>query len=200
LRDRTDGKYRKEGLHSPTGLTGEQILIPKNCEVDNCGNYSGQGQKEYEEAGVQNPSDVKRNIIESWSPLGRNKRCVWKISTKGVKEAHFALFPEELVRPMILAGVPEYQCKKCGKPREKIYNSAYDKEKKNMSKYKKKLIELSDCGCEAGWESGSVLDPFVGSGTTIRVAEKLGRRGFGCDLGYQEISSQRTINIQKEWG
>jgi DNA modification methylase len=37
---------------------------------------------------------------------GRNKRCVWKISTKPYKEAHFAVFPEDLVEPMIESGCP----------------------------------------------------------------------------------------------
>lgn len=34
----------------------------------------------------------------------RNKRDVWSITTKAVKEAHFATYPEELVKPCILAG------------------------------------------------------------------------------------------------
>ena len=34
----------------------------------------------------------------------RNKRDVWNITTKSVKEAHFATFPEDLVKPCILAG------------------------------------------------------------------------------------------------
>lgn len=34
----------------------------------------------------------------------RNRRSVWSISTKGYAGAHFATFPEELVRPCILAG------------------------------------------------------------------------------------------------
>jgi len=38
---------------------------------------------------------------------GRNKRCVWRVTTKPFKEAHFATFPEDLVRPMIEAGCPE---------------------------------------------------------------------------------------------
>jgi len=38
---------------------------------------------------------------------GRNKRCVWDITTKPYKEAHFATFPEDLVKPMIQAGCPE---------------------------------------------------------------------------------------------
>lgn len=34
----------------------------------------------------------------------RNKRDVWGVSTKAVKEAHFATFPEELIEPCILGG------------------------------------------------------------------------------------------------
>ena len=34
----------------------------------------------------------------------RNKRDVWKIATKPYKEAHFAVFPESLIEPCILAG------------------------------------------------------------------------------------------------
>lgn len=34
----------------------------------------------------------------------RNKRDVWSVTTKAVKEAHFATFPEELIKPCILAG------------------------------------------------------------------------------------------------
>lgn len=36
----------------------------------------------------------------------RNKRDVWNVTTKGVKEAHFATFPEALIEPCILAGCP----------------------------------------------------------------------------------------------
>jgi DNA modification methylase len=36
-----------------------------------------------------------------------NKKSVWTITTKPFKEAHFATFPEDLIRPMILAGCPE---------------------------------------------------------------------------------------------
>ena len=34
----------------------------------------------------------------------RNKRDVWSVTTKAVKEAHFATFPEDLITPCILAG------------------------------------------------------------------------------------------------
>lgn len=37
---------------------------------------------------------------------GRNKRSVWEIPTRAYPEAHFAVFPEGLVEPCILAGCP----------------------------------------------------------------------------------------------
>jgi len=36
----------------------------------------------------------------------RNKRSVWTVATKPFKEAHFAVFPPDLIKPMILAGCP----------------------------------------------------------------------------------------------
>lgn len=42
----------------------------------------------------------------------------------------------------------------------------------------------------------TVLDPFVGSGTTCRVAEQLGRHSVGIDLVYQELQERRTDNLQ----
>jgi len=38
---------------------------------------------------------------------GRNKRCVWSIPTRSFHGNHFAVYPEELVLPMIKAGCPE---------------------------------------------------------------------------------------------
>ena len=36
----------------------------------------------------------------------RNKRDVWTVSTSGFRGAHFAVFPEKLIEPCILAGSP----------------------------------------------------------------------------------------------
>ncbi len=41
--------------------------------------------------------------IEDW----RNRRSVWTVPTQPFPEAHFATFPEELIRPCVLAGCPE---------------------------------------------------------------------------------------------
>lgn len=37
----------------------------------------------------------------------RNKRDVWTVSTKPFKGAHFAVFPEALIEPCVLAGCPD---------------------------------------------------------------------------------------------
>lgn len=51
----------------------------------------------------------------------RNKRSVWTIATKGYKEAHFATFPPDLIRPCILAGTSERgACSRCGAPWERV--------------------------------------------------------------------------------
>lgn len=42
-----------------------------------------------------------------YNPEGRNKRTTWKISPKPFKEAHFAVYPEELCETPIKAGCPE---------------------------------------------------------------------------------------------
>ncbi|MCD6108906.1 MAG: hypothetical protein J7J89_05515, partial [Thermoplasmata archaeon] len=58
-------------------------------------------------------------------------------------------------------------------------------------------IGWTDCGCNAGWEPGVVLDPFMGSGTVAVVAERLGRRWIGIELNpdYCEIAKKRLEPI-----
>lgn len=40
-------------------------------------------------------------------PGGRNKRTVWTVTPKPFKEAHFAVYPPDLIEPCIKAGCPE---------------------------------------------------------------------------------------------
>lgn len=42
----------------------------------------------------------------NWDVLTRNKRSVWTVATHAFREAHFATFPPDLIRPCILAGAP----------------------------------------------------------------------------------------------
>ena len=50
-----------------------------------------------------NPENV---IVEYDEIKGANKRSVWSIPTKPYAGAHFAVFPEELIEPCIMAGAP----------------------------------------------------------------------------------------------
>ena len=207
--------------------------------------YNGKGIKDYEDNGVQNPSDVKRRIIKSGikfggvkrkgygNPVysgkewefdlegkGRIKRCIWTINTKPFKGAHFAVFPEELVERCMDAGCPEEICKKCKKPRSTIFKSVLGygvKDSNTKADYETthnmkclaerrqyyrslgyestpyKKIGLSDCGCNAGFESGIILDPFIGSGTVGVVALKRERKFLGIELNkeYIDIANKR---------
>jgi hypothetical protein len=52
-----------------------------------------------------------------YNPLGRNVRSVWQIATEPYPDAHFATYPQELVRRCILAGTSERGCcPECGAP------------------------------------------------------------------------------------
>lgn len=67
--------------------------------------YDGLGTKEYQANGVQNPSDVKRRVVESLARNGgANLRTVWTIATEPLAEAHFAAFPQALARNCVLSG------------------------------------------------------------------------------------------------
>jgi len=59
--------------------------------------------------------------VRLYNPSGRNKRSVWTVPTAPFKEAHFATFPPELVRPCIRAGTSAKGCcPKCGAPWERV--------------------------------------------------------------------------------
>lgn len=47
---------------------------------------------------------------------------------------------------------------------------------------KRRSVGWSDCGCSGPFRPGIVLDPFMGTGTTLRVATANGRSSVGIDL------------------
>jgi DNA modification methylase len=169
--------------------------------------------------GIQHPQYHGKDI--NYGKQGRNKRCVWIIPTQPFPEAHFAVYPEVLIEIPIKAGCPEFICKKCGKAREKIYKEATggtkghswhdhsaDMKKGNVKKqtgseyntYKRgNFIGYTDCGCNAGFEPGIVLDPFIGSGTTALVALKQRKRFIGIEIKqeYIDMSYKRIAKVQQ---
>ena len=63
----------------------------------------------------------------------------------------------------------------------------------------KTLGGLTDCGCGGGFKSGTVMDIFMGSGTTALAAEKLNRKWIGIELNkkYCEMAVTRINAIEK---
>ncbi len=68
---------------------------------------SGNGFRRDHRLTYQNPDGSSRGSEEPWTPRAtRNKRSVWAVNTKHYKGAHFAVYPESLVEPCVLAGCP----------------------------------------------------------------------------------------------
>ena len=54
-----------------------------------------------------NPNLHNARWDQAFHPLGRNRRTVWSVPLGKFREAHFAVFPEKLIEPCILAGSPK---------------------------------------------------------------------------------------------
>ena len=99
---------------------------------------------------------------DDYYKLGKNPGDVWEIPTQPFPEVHFATFPEKLVEPMILAGCPQWICKKCGKAKARITKTETDRhswgeQKKKIKNYPKEgrcgdsrhqTVGWTDCGCK----------------------------------------------------
>lgn len=120
---------------------------------------------------------------------GRNPGDVWTVPTQPFAEAHFAVMPQALAERAILAGCkPPGTCVECGQ-RRRLRDSHWWH-----------CVEPT-CDCaddevhmDTGWQpptmTGTVLDPFSGSGTTGLAATKHGRKYVGIDLSsdYLDLS------------
>ena len=65
------------------------------------------GNKTKHRAVGQSFSETKNNIDKISAVSKRNKRSVWTVPTKPFRDAHFATFPPDLIKPCVLAGCPE---------------------------------------------------------------------------------------------
>lgn len=123
---------------------------------------------------------------------------------------HFAVFPQALVEPCVLAGTSEAGCcATCGAPwvrvtvatghinrREVAHvpgNSGTKTDSTMWAPTRQATNNwLPSCRCDAGDSVPCVvLDPFAGSGTTLYVAHRLGRRYVGIELNQDYVALAR---------
>ena len=146
----------------------------------------------------------------------RNKRSVWTVNTKPYKEAHFAVFPTDLIEPCVLAGSSAKICSGCGKSyrREMVTTDVPDrivrehmvgvipKRDKPSRMNSKDMLSLTkedngfvkQCKCDTDkTEQDRIIDPFGGSGTTALVADRHNRDATVIELNeeYIEIAKKR---------
>jgi hypothetical protein len=142
----------------------------------------------------------------------------WELSTQPFAGAHFATWPERLVAIPVDAMTPRAVCTSCGRPRRRLVDETrLDQNGEtvvgdwNASNYEpgagyvgdqganrradgraretiRETRGWSDCGCGAPWRRGVVLDPFAGTGTTLRIAEGLGRDSIGVELDERNVA------------
>lgn len=185
-------------------------------------------------------ADVNNTPGDSYHPLGRNKRSVWNIATKPFPEAHFAVFPVELIEPCVLAGSSDQACPKCGAPWIRVIENikGFDENDKcngcgqprnkhvqgpgsalrgqdwNFHGDSSAMLDDGAIPCNAiitkGWEpscecegndgsvASTVLDPFMGSGTTGLASVSHRRWFIGIDVSekYCEMAKKRLGEIQ----
>ena len=158
-------------------------------------------------------------------PTTRNKRSVWTVTTESYPEAHFAVMPEALVLPCVLAGTSaKGQCSRCGTPWVRVTDegrlvrvregsdtsggTALEEAKgrhgensifaTGEKRVRETLTWSPSCACEgAGPVPQLVVDPFVGSGTVGVVALRLQRDFIGIDLNpeYLALANTRLGNV-----
>lgn len=161
-------------------------------------------------------------IGETYNPAGRNLRNFWLLGPSPLREAHYAAYSPEIPRRAISAGSSERGvCPTCGKPWVRDTEIRYTPSVKSRGRPGMGTSLESGAGNSVGgWNDtpaldkhattlgwrppcahkdetpipATVLDPFVGSGTTLIVARQLGRRGIGIDASEVYL---RTIAIPR---
>ncbi len=150
----------------------------------------------------------------------RNRRAVWRIATEALQAEHYAPMPQALVEPCILAGSSPQACEHCGAPWVRVQEQTGEIQDRYSAKnglaheiggthrertHRRVMATAGwspTCTCPDATGAGRcvVLDPFAGSGTVLRVAERLQRSSIGIDLNgdYIELQHRRTNGVQVE--
>lgn len=95
----------KSNLNWERNSSSADLIIPGQSAAQHRRNRSGNLERKLRPDRGRPASHLGGSIPREGTM--RNKRDVWTVSTKPFKEAHFAVFPAELIEPCILAGCPE---------------------------------------------------------------------------------------------
>jgi DNA modification methylase len=150
---------------------------------------------------------------------GRNLRNVWTIATAPYAEAHFATYPPALVERCIRAGTSERGCcAACGAPWGRVTERESRQEQAQWTGAARGNGRIAggghvgrtgtwsvdttttgwspSCQCNAETQPCTILDPFLGSGTTALVADRLQRHCVGIDLSttYADLARNRVTD------
>lgn len=174
-------------------------------------------------------SEIPEDLREFFEPVAPVVPDVFRIATRSYPGSHFATFPPALVEPMILAGTSERGCcAECGGPWTRTVESNNPSKSANTGSdltngaaktanpqtsaglhrnnggvYSTRQMVgwQPSCTCNAAIVPCTVLDPFVGSGTTIKVALQHKRRAIGVDISntyLDELVPERIAGIAQE--
>jgi DNA modification methylase len=145
----------------------------------------------------------------------RRKRSVWTVALEPLKEEHTAAFPRKLIRPAIRAGASIHGCcSECGAPyvRELMKIRKPTRPGRNTKVTGDSMIDgnrdpgrhitsvettgwIASCACEGhSVVPCTVLDIFMGSGTTAIEARSQGMNAVGIELSpkYVKMALRRN--------
>jgi DNA modification methylase len=154
--------------------------------------YTGKGRKDYEGAGAQNPSDVKRRIVESAQKnrqLRRDKAGLNDWDKRDRKGAQFS-GPMPLHSIGKRDGRHEAIFAPGGRNKRTVWTVATQPyPEAHFATFPEALIE--PCILAGSKPGDTVLDPFNGSGTTGAVAVRHQRNYNGNELNADYITLAR---------
>ena len=109
----------------------------------NAGGHGGWGAHDIDEL---SHGGLDKPISEQLSPAGKNPGDVFEVTTKPFPEAHFAVYPPELVEKPLKATCPPKVCAECGSPYERevertTYSGEYGIEDEEATKTREEALE-----------------------------------------------------------